>query len=289
MSAAYSWLPPTGPAQDYRFTYYLASMFRSLLLLALVSAGCTASKTPAAYFISTDSPLVCCRTLRYSTAEFPMLRPSTLAGQGVVVRLNDDTVRGSCMIDAYTTVTVANNGSEDIYLPISHELSGDTMKLYPWRLVYQEKRQVRLARQIQYGDLVERTDARLSFYRLPAGKQVDLVGVIPQRWLCTPPSSLVEGYLEGELDPQYLAEASRSIRGSVPSVDADIFGPMGLRYDVAYTTLGFLQGLPVRSEQWNSRHDTATIHVAVKEEPAKILNASQQVSSSNVVTVIIQK
>ena len=264
-------------------------MYRSLLLLALLLAGCTASKIPAAYFISTNSHLVCCRTLRYTTAEFTKLRSSSLAGQGVVVRINDDTVRGSCLIDAYTTVTVANNGPEDIYLPISHELSGDTVKLYPWRLIYEEKRQVRLARQLQYGDLVERTDARLSFNRLPSGKQVDLVAVIPQRWLCTPPSSLVEGYLEGELDPQYLAEASRSIRGSVPFSNADIFGPMGLRYDVAYTTLGFLNGLPVTSENWNSRHDTATIHVAVKEEPALLLNDSQKIASSNVVTVIVEK
>lgn len=263
-------------------------MYRSLFLLALVLSAC-ASRTPASYTISTNSPLVCCRTLRYMTAEFAMLRSSTLRGEDVMIRLHDDTVRGSCQIDAYTHLTVANNGKEDIYLPISHELSGDTVKLYPWRLIYQNTRQVRVARQLQYGDLVERTDAKLLFYRLPSGKQIDLVAVIPQRWLCTPPSSLTEGYLEGELDPQYLAEASRGLRGSSPFSNANIFGPMGLRYDVAYTTLDFLRGLPVDSEQWNSGHDTATIHVAVREEPAKILNASQKVAESNVVTVIVEK
>jgi hypothetical protein len=253
-------------------------MYRLLFLLALVLSGCASSRTPGYYTISTNSHLLCCRTLRYTTAEFPMLRPSALRGEGVMVRLHDDTVRGSCQIDAYTRLTVANNGKEDVYLPISHELSGDTVKLYPWRLIYQNTRQVRVARQLQYGDLVERTDAKLGFYRLPSGKQVDLVAVIPQRWLCTPPSSLTEGYLEGELDPQYLAEASRGLRGSSPFSNANIFGPMGLRYDVAYTTLDFLKELPVDSEQWNRGHDTATIHVAVVEEPAKILNASQKVA-----------
>lgn len=265
-------------------------MPRTFLLLALLLlSGCAASKGPASYTVSTNSPLVCCRTLRYTTAEFPMLRSSALGGEGVVIRLKDDTVRGSCQIDAYTRLTVANNGREDIFLPISHELSGDTVKLIPWRLIYQEQRQVRVARQLQYGDLVERTDAKLIFYRLPSGKQIDLVAVIPQRWLCTPPSSLTEGYMEGELDPQYLAEASRGLRGSNPFTNANIFGPMGLRYDVAYTTLDFLKGLPVDSEQWNTGHDTATIHVAVREEPAKILNASQKVAVSNVVTVIVDK
>jgi hypothetical protein len=259
--------------------------------LIILAAGCSSTQPAATYIITTESHLMCCRTLRYATNEFPVLQASTVSGQGVVVRLDADTVRGKCPNGAEVHVMIANNSSEDIFVPVSRELHGDTIKLFPWRMYYDsdaDQPPVRIARQLQYGDLVERTDARLTFYRLPAGKQVNFHGVVTPRWLCTPPINVTDDLLNAELDPTVYAEQTRALRASRPPEDAAGFPPTRFRYDVAYTHLDFLEGLPVKENERNSVGDTVQVQVAVDDPPATFLNASQQVASSNVVMLVVE-
>lgn len=255
-----------------------------LLLPAFMLGSCRPKPATVSHIISSESPYLCCRTIRYSTWMFPQTRSSTASGTGVVVKLHNDTIIARCDADATLDLTISNNGEEDIYIPISNELEGDRIKLYPWRLSYAEGRDIRLARQLQYTDIVEREDALLRFFLLPAGREISLRGVIPQRWLCSPADLVPNPYLEAELNPTYYADRARGLRGAAYRRDPDLPATIGFRYDVAYTTLGYLDALPAE-RSWNDARDTMRATIHVKEEPADFLNASQQTASSNVVTL----
>lgn len=265
----------------------LRSLVRSLAFGALLAAaGCATHQASLYHVVTTDSHYICCRTLRFTTAEFTGLRGSSLPGEGVVVKLGADTVRSGCGHDAEVPLTVANNGSADVYIPISNELiGGGRLKLYPWRLVEAEGRRVRLARQIQYGDLVEGTDAKLRFFRLPAGKEISFDGVIPASWLCRAPLSPYAGYLTAELDPKVYADYTRLLRDNAGRPDTSGAGTWGLRYDVIYTSLDFLDALPASERRLSAAGDTLTLHLSVPEEPATFVNGGQKVASSNLITL----
>jgi hypothetical protein len=258
-----------------------------LVVLATV-ALCCASPRPATYIVTTDSHLICCRTLRYATAEFARTEATGERGDGLVVRLAADTVVGTCGRDAELGIEIANASAEDLYIPFSNELSGDSLKIYPWRLIYEHDAPMRLARQIQFEDLLERVDARLRFYRLPSHRRIVVQGIIPQRWLCTPPMSILEGYLEAELDPKVYSDRTRDLRASQPLPDPSIYGTMALRYDVAYTRLDIWEHTPIAEQHWNAGHDSLLLHVSSHEEPSKLISDTQRVASSNVVTLTIR-
>ncbi len=215
-----------------------------------------------------------------------MVSSSTTSGEGVIVRLQADTLPVRCDVDAELGLTIANNGGEDIYIPISRELEGERIKLYPWRLSYDSAGvPIRLARQLQYTDVIERLDGVLRFFRLPAGTQVALRGVLPQRWLCSPATEVSPPYLNAELNPVFYSDRARALRAAEYHLDPNLPATMGLRYDVAYTTLRYLESLPVQSRNVNAAGDTVQVMIAIKDEPADVLNASQMVSESNIVTL----
>lgn len=190
------------------------------------------------------------------------------AGNGVTVRLLGDTLVAQCGKDAELGVVISNNSEEDIYIPISRELEGDRIKLYPWRLSYDSSGSpFRLARQLQYNDVLERLDALLRFFRLPAGREVALQGVIPQRWLCSAAREIAPPYLNAELNPVFYSDRVRSLRDAEYHRDPNLPSAIGLRYDVAYTTLRYLESLPVTSRNVNSSGDTVQVMVGIKEEP----------------------
>jgi len=255
------------------------------LIVALTLGSCSSVDAPVNYLVTSESPYLCCRTIRYSVRTFPDTRGSTASGAGVVVRLRADTIAARCDDDAMVDLTISNNGEKDIFIPISHELEGDRIKLYPWRLSYAGGRDIRLARQLQYNDVLEREDALLRFFRIPAGREIALHGVIPRRWLCSPAELVPDAYLEAELNPTYYADRSRALRGASYRRDPDLPAEIGFRYDVIYTTLDYLEGLPVTGTDWNDARDTVRVTIGVKEEPAGFLNGSQQVASSNIVTL----
>lgn len=264
--------------------------FRTLVAaMAACAAGCSSPRSTVNYIVTTDSHYICCRTVRYATGEFSHVTASTMAGEGVVVRLGRDSTAGRCSADVEIPLTVANNGERDVYIPISNELSGERIKLYPWRWVTVEGRRVRLARQIQYGDLVESMEAHLRFFRLPAGKEIHLEGVIPSSWLCTLPLAPYDGYLAAELDPKVLADYTRLVRARKQPDDSLSLGEWGLQYDVVYTPLDFIDALPVRQKQWNEARDTVTVQLGVPEEPATFINNSQKVAHSNVITLVVAR
>lgn len=225
--------------------------------------------------------MICCRSMRYSVWQFDATAPSSVADTGVVVRLVADTLRADCDRDAALDVLIANNTDDDIYIPFSKELAGSSLKLYPWRVIYADGRAVRLARQLQFNDLVEREDALARFFRLPSGRQVVLHGVVPQRWLCSPTTPVTDEYLGYELDPLFYSDRTRSLRAREYRRDPDLLTTVPLAFEIAYTTLGFIDALPVKSRARNSAGDTTQIGIAVKEEPATFLNGSQHVARSN--------
>jgi hypothetical protein len=254
--------------------------------LAVLLAGC-ASHGIVNYIVSSHSPYVCCRTVRYSTWEFDKTEPSRMPGKGVVVRLLGDTLNAECAHDASVGVTIANNSDLDIFIPFSKELEGMRVKLYPWRLLYEEGRPIRLARQLQYNDIIEREDALARFFRLPAGRQVTLEGTVPQRWLCLVATSITDEYLGLELNPTFYADRARALRGAEYKRDPQLLTTVPFRYDVAYSTLRYIDSLPVASRASNSAGDTTRVTIAVKEEPAQFLDASQLVAKSNEITLRI--
>jgi hypothetical protein len=236
------------------------------------------------HVVTTASAYGCCRMINYQVVEFARTGNSTIEGDAVTVRLLPDSIAAPCGADAEVPLVIANNTPHDIFVPISRELEGDRIKLYPWRLFYQEKQPVRLARQIQFGDLLERTDGRLAFHRIPAGREVRLRGVIPGNWLCVPPTDIPVGYLERELDPTYYADYSRTLRDESARYGKKI--PLfGLRYDVVYTPLDFWNGLPGATEHSSPGGDTVYTDIKVKDTPASFLNSSQRVAESNVIMV----
>ncbi len=263
-----------------------------LVVLILTLAGCASSSPSATWIVTSDSRLLCCRTMRYATDEFTHPESSSIPGNGVVVRLLADTIDGTCGRGAAVPIVIANNEDQDVWVPVSNELSADTMTLFPWRLYYSSKPgerdlpPIRVARQLEYGDLVERTDAHLTFERIPAGKEVRLVGWIPPRWLCVPPENVTDEALEAELDPTVYAERTRSIRARHNRIAAAAFDPVAFRYDVAYTRMDYLDTIP-STLQRNDAGDTVTVHVGITDPPAGLLTASQHVSSSNVVVLRI--
>lgn len=277
-------LPRASPLLVSSCMVRITSLFP--VVLALLLAGCTAPNPGATYYVvTTQSSYQCCRTIRYSTWTFSELRGSTAAGDGVSVRLHADTLAVRCSGDAGLGVTISNNSGQDIYIPFSHDLEGSRIKLYPWRLSYDGDRQIRLARQLQYNDIVEREDALSRFFLLPAGKEVALQGVITPRWLCSAPEEIPNAYLEAELNPTYYSDRSRALRAAEYRRDPNLPATIGLRYEVAYTTLEYFEGLPVLKRESNPSGDTVNILIGVKDEPADFLNASQRVASSNVVTL----
>jgi hypothetical protein len=259
------------------------TLLRGCIALLLLY-GCATRKDMVNHVVTTASPYGCCRMINYQVLEFAQTERSTLTGDSVAVRLLPDSVTATCGTDAEVPLVIANNTASDIYIPISRELEGDRIKLYPWRLYYEEKKPVRLARQIQFGDLLERTDGRLAFHRIPPGREVRLRGVIPGNWLCVPPTDIPAAYLERELDPTYYADYSRTLRDESARYGKKL--PLvGLRYDVAYTPLDFWHGLPGVTEHSSPGGDTVYTDIKVKDTPASFLNSSQRVAVSNVIMV----
>jgi hypothetical protein len=261
----------------------------STLTLGALLAGCAPGASTVNYIVSTNSSYTCCRTIRYSTTTFSGLESSRLKGEGVIVRLEGDSLVARCGADAELPLVIANNSDNDIFIPISRELEGDRLKLYPWRFLYANGVPMRLARQIQYGDLLDRTDSRLLFHRLPSGSQVRLRGVIPSNWLCAPATPIPEGYLERELNPTFYSDYSRRLRAADVGVIDTVNRRTLMRYDVAYTSLDIWKGLPGSATEWNPARDTAQIHIAVTDEPATFLNASQRVAESNSIRLVLGK
>lgn len=263
----------------------------AVLLSLLSSSGCsTPHDTISYHLLTTQSPYLCCRTLRYAVWEYAATEPSKIPGAGLTVRLLDDSLRVGCAGDITIGVAVANNGEEDVYIPTSYELEGGRIKLYPWRSFMVDGQPIRLARQLQFGDVVDREMGRLRFLRLPAGRQISLQGVIPQGWLCREADLISQDYLDAELNPTFYVDRARgirAIRAAVPGSDTLPGGYLQLRYDVAYTTFGFLKQLPVTAQHWNPAHDTLEVRLAVKEEPSEFLNGSQRVVKSNTVKIVI--
>lgn len=244
------------------------------------------------YTVTTDNPGICCRTLRYSVADFPNLTSTETkrseASSGLVVRLHGDSIRGACGGEMLVPLTISNVSDSDLYVPVSHELEGTVIKLYPWILYFTDGRAVRLARQIQYGDLLERLDSRLVFQRIPAGKEVSLTGRISKEWLCKPEIIMNAQYLKDQLEPKYWSDHTRALRtpaywNQTESVHSEV----GLRYDVSYTTLSFVNDLTRTTEEWNSEHDSTEIHLKARDEPATYVNNSLHVAESNIITILI--
>lgn len=257
------------------------------VLATLAILSCAPRQGVVNYIVTTQSPYNCCRTIRYSVWEFPKTEASRTSWPGVSVQLLGDTIMARCTDDVALGVTIVNNGDVDVYIPFSKELELDRVKLYPWRLYFEGTDPIRMARQLQYNDLIEREDALARFFRLPAGRQVTLNGTIPQRWLCSPATPVTTEYLKLELNPTFYADRSRALRGAQYWRDPALKTPVPLRYDVAYTTLRYLDSLPVTSRTPNAAGDTIQVAIAVKEEPAGFLDASQQVARSNAVILKI--
>jgi hypothetical protein len=261
-------------------------------LLLLVAAACGGPQRPLVHYtVTTQSPMVCCRSMHFAVAEFSATSPTSMAGDGVIVRFPSERFAGDCVKGAETPVVIANRTARDVFIPTSHELEGSRIKLYPWRQHHDSARgAIRLARQIQYGDMFEHsTDARLRLMRLPAGREVRLTASVPGQWLCTKPTELYEGYLQAELDPAFYSQRSRGLRTSPYEQARELVSPIGMRYDVVWVTLEFLERLPVSSRTVSSAGDTIAVQLAVKEEPAAFLNAEQKVASSNVIEMLIEK
>lgn len=264
-------------------------MFRFIppsLALALAIAAC-ASPSATNYILTTQSPHICCRSLRYAVWPFPATVSAPGGDTGVAVRLVADTLRARCGHDADVDVVIANNGANDIFIPFSHELEAMRVKLYPWRILYENGRPVRLARQLQYNDLVERQDAVLRLFRLPSGRQVRLAATIPSRWLCAPAVRVTEDYLTYEMDPIAYSDRTRPLRGADYTLDPDLKHSATLRYEVVYTSMKFLDALPVTSRTANAAGDTVEIRVAMEQEAGHFLDDSQQIARSNDVPLAI--
>lgn len=263
----------------------LASFFA-----ALAFAACT-SPQQVNYIVSTQSRMVCCRTMSFAVADFPATVASASSDTGVSVSFTSLRTIGDCTNGAEAPLVIANHSGRDVYIPTSRELDGSRIKLYPWRLHHDSALgNIRLARQIQYGDMFERTtDGRLLFLRLRDGYEARLSGWVPGNWLCTKPTELYEGYLTAELDPEFYAQRARGLRTSRYEQARNLETPIGLRYDVVFVTLDFLNALPLISRTTNAGGDTISVVLDVKEEPAKHLNAEQRVASSNVIEMEIRK
>ncbi|MBC8144356.1 MAG: hypothetical protein H7X80_02155 [bacterium] len=257
--------------------------------MACSIAAC-ASPDEVSYAISTQSRMVCCRTMNFSVAEFPGASKNSSGVPGVSVMFPANRITGNCESGAESQVVIANNSGDAILIPTSRELEGSRIKLYPWRLHHDSAQgNIRLARQIQYGDMFERPDGRLHFLRLADGYEVRLNAWVPGQWLCTKPTELYEGYLAAELDPAFYAQRARGLRTSPYEQAKDLVSPIGMRYDVIWVTLDFLKVLPVISRTTNSAGDTISVLLDVKEEPAAHLNAAQRVASSNIIEMVINK
>ena len=259
-----------------------------LVLLPLLCSCGGGAPAVVSYAVATDNGNVCCRTLRYQVTDFPGTEPATVPGNGLTVRFLQDTVSAECGGQLRVPLVIANNSDSSQYIPISHELDSGTIRLFPW-IVMNEENPVRIARQIQYGDLLERTDSRLLFHRLPAGKQVRLTGVVPKEWLCRTPKWASQSLLTETLNPKYYADYSRALRTPKFWPQESLHAIVGIRYDVVHTTLGWLQTAPQRSAHTTSAKDSVSIELAVMDEPGMMLNASQQVAHSNVITLKLQQ
>ena len=259
-----------------------------LVILPFLCASCGVAPETISYAITTDNGNVCCKTLRYQTTDFPEFQTSTLQGDGVVVRFMADTVQAVCGTELRLPLVIANNSDSDQYIPISHELHDGTIRLFPW-IVMNEADPVRIARQIQYGDLLERTDSRLLFHRLPAGKQVQLTGIVPKEWLCRTPKWTDPSLLIEMLHPKYYADYSRALRTPKFWPQESLHSVVGIRYDVVHTTLAWLGAAPQRSTHTTSAGDSVSIGLAVMDEPGMMLNSSQQVAQSNVITMKLKQ
>jgi len=267
-------------------------MLPLVLLVLSTLVGCSSSHETIHYAVTTDISELCCRTIYYGVSDFPDLRSSTVPtdghAQGLVVRLHGDSIRGACGDRMLVPLTISNVGDSDLYVPVSHELEGTTIKLYPWILYFTDDRPVRLARQIQYGDLLERTDSRLIFRRIPAGKEVSLTGLISKEWLCKPEVIMNAQYLKDQLDPKYWSDHTRALRTPAYWDRAEsVHSEVGLRYDVSYTTLSFVDDLMRTEQTWNAAHDSTAIHLKAHDEPAAYINRSLHVAESNIVTILI--
>jgi len=262
------------------------SGLRLPLLVLLLSSSCATPRSGIEYEITTQSHYICCRTLRYSTWEFTTTYPSALAGEGVVVELEGPGRPISCDEDLHLGVRIANNGSGDVHIPISYELQGEMLLVYPFRAGWVDGHAVRIARQLQYGDIVDSALPRLRFHRLPHGRELRLTGVVPRKWLCSQPQVVSDEYLEYEgRSSTFYVDRSRSL-GTLPyRRDPELRDTLRLRFDVAYSALDFYDAFPVIEQRRNRAGDSVSVRVAVEQQPKELLDGSQHLASSNVVVI----
>lgn len=257
-----------------------------LLLGSLILASCATPRNGLQYAITTQSNYLCCRTLRFSTWEFPRVEASTLEGEGVVVRLAALSPQVDCENDLALSVVIANNSDQDVYVPVSYELHGDTLLLYPFRGGWAGTETIRIARQLQYGDIVDRDVPRLQFHRLPAGGQVRLKGIVPRKWLCSQTIPANDEYLAYEArSTDFFVGRSKSL-GTLPyRRDTDLRDTLRLRFDVGYARLDFYKAYPILEEALNPGRDSVSVRIAVNDVPKELLDASQQVAFSNILSL----
>ncbi len=266
-------------------------MCRHLLLAALpiLMASCATTQNGLNYTITTKSHYLCCRTIRYATWDFPKVKSSGLQGDGVVVRLEPVSSSVKCDSDLEVRVAIANNGDHDVFIPISYELQGDTLLLYPFRGGWVGPDNVRIARQLQYGDIVDREIPRLQFYRLPRGREVRLIGIVPRKWLCSQTIPANDEYLAHEsTNTDFFVNRSKPL-GALPyRRDPDLRDTFRLRFDVGYSRLDFYEAYPILERTVNRAADSVSIRIAVDDQPKELLDEAQQVAFSNVISLNVE-
>src|SRR5688572_13053706 len=120
-----------------RFDSYYRQVPRALIFACVLTSwalSSCASPDEVSYIVTTQSRLVCCRSMNFTVAPFPATMKSTSKGTGVIVTFPTDVLAGDCLNGGESPVVIANHTGEDILIPTSRELEGSRIKLYPWRL-----------------------------------------------------------------------------------------------------------------------------------------------------------
>lgn len=265
--------------------------FSLLALLALAASGCTTPPPPVVrYVVTSESDALCCRTLTYRVESAPTVAAKG-GGDSVSVAIGKPgagSINAQCDRELELPVTITNGSSRDIYVPFGGDLVGNRLALYPWREVQRGRSAIRLARQIQQGDRIGGTaGTETRFVRIPAGHAMQLIGVVPGRWICIVPEPVDSFYLHAELTPRYYIDRLRGFRLRQPAQNESIPREYDLAYEVAWTPLDYLDHLPVLRRGTNATGDSVGLMVGVHEEPGTPINASQEVTRSNVVHVLL--
>jgi|GEM_PF-1822417 len=262
-------------------------------LLALLATACGTPAPPVVrYVITSESEALCCRTLAYRVETAPSI-PVKNEGDSVSVAIGSAgsaTVGGRCDTDLEFPVTITNGSERDIYVPFGTDLQGARLMLYPWRELagHAGAQPLRLARQIQQGDRVGGTGGtETRFVRIGARHALHLTGVIPRRWMCIVPEPVDSFYLSAELNPRYYIDRLRGFRLRSPSESERLPQEYQIAYEIAWTPLDYLDGVPVLRRTTSTTGDSVGMLLGVREEPGVPLNSSQELARSNVLRVML--